>query len=429
MTTRIARSAQKSDSGVNRLMNVHTKRTKLRRTAISASLLLLTSALVGTLGVSTATADDSSPSADPTPGQSASSTPTPGESSPSTPTPSESASSDPTPSESASSDPTPQTADGDTAGKVAGNYDPKNGVIFNYPYSSLRSDQDKIRTNVDDLVRSVPTGGHLRIAMYSINDDELVDDLIAASKRGVSVQVIVNSHNVHPTPGHGSSPSFIRLRNALGTDRGYSKDPIRESWADYCVHSCRGTGGDVHYKLILADKVRKTNHDLAQFVTMMGSANLTILAARGQWNHFNTYIDGVTGHPTWSAYYDQFKEMAKDRPANPQYKLYDLRYFHHRTDDPTSYGVPTWFFPKPGHHTASSDPSFTVLRDVICTGSVDKRFNNNGRTIIRIGAYAWYQERGLWMAKRIRQLWDAGCDVSIETAVMGNTVKNILYSP
>jgi hypothetical protein len=43
--------------------------------------------------------------------------------------------------------------------------------------------------------------------------------------------------------------------------------------------------------------------------------------------------------------------------------------------------------------------------------------------------YAWYQTRGQWLAKRVRQLWNQGCQIQIVFAISSNPVKTILYSP
>jgi hypothetical protein len=67
----------------------------------------------------------------------------------------------------------------------------------------------------------------------------------------------------------------------------------------------------------------------------------------------------------------------------------------------------------------------SVLRGVKCTGAATA----NGRTTIRIAMYAWYQQRGRWLSKRVRQLWDQGCDIRVVYGIMGNTVKDTLYSP
>jgi hypothetical protein len=43
--------------------------------------------------------------------------------------------------------------------------------------------------------------------------------------------------------------------------------------------------------------------------------------------------------------------------------------------------------------------------------------------------YAWYEQRGQWLAKRVRQLWNEGCQIQIVFAISSDPVKKILYSP
>ena len=50
----------------------------------------------------------------------------------------------------------------------------------------------------------------------------------------------------------------------------------------------------------------------------------------------------------------------------------------------------------------------------------------NGRTHIRIIQYAIYQSRGELIAKKLRQLWNAGCDIQIIYSVTTRPVLSIL---
>ena len=113
--------------------------------------------------------------------------------------------------------------------------------------------------HVTSTVKSVPAGGTIRLAVFSLNDDALADALIAAVKRGVSVQIVANNHNItNSIPGLPPSPSFKRLRNVLGYQRTEpGKDPERVSFARICSRSCRGTGGSVHYKMFLFSSRRQ----------------------------------------------------------------------------------------------------------------------------------------------------------------------------
>jgi len=307
-------------------------------------------------------------------------------------------------------------------------YVPANGSKFNHPFSP--SSASDIRVHVTRTVKSVPAGGTIRIAVFSLNDDALADALIAAVKRGVSVQIVANNHNItNSIPGLPPSPSFKRLRNVLGYQRTEpGKDPERVSFARTCNRSCRGTGGSVHYKMFLFSSVGKDSYDpvtgvarascppntgatCRQWVTMMGSPNLTTKAAFGQWNH----LDTLANKDTYDLYQRWWHQMKADTPRAHPYER------------ASAGGFTSWTFPKPGT-TAATDPLMDGLRGIHCTG-VASGYGTNGRTKVRIGAYTFFGNRGDWIATKVRSLWNHGCDVAIEYSIMVDRIKKRLYSP
>ncbi|RLV48706.1 hypothetical protein D9V37_13335 [Nocardioides mangrovicus] len=296
---------------------------------------------------------------------------------------------------------------------VRGYYTPPDGTKFNYPYSSSKQ-RNKIRNHVLRTVNATPTGGSIHIAAFSVNDQTLVNALIRAKRRGVAVQVIANKHTLTGNKKFAPSKSFRMLRKKLGHNvhrRGWSDE--RVSFAKVCDKSCRGKGGNVHYKMFLFSSAGGRHGTNKQWITMMGSPNLTTFAARGQWNHLTT---ASGDQARYDAYLNMFEQMKLDRSqGSNQYQ------------DLTSINPETWFFPKPGT-TAATDPLVRGLDQIRCTG-LTQGYGRNGRTFIRIGAYTWYDTRGTWLAKKVRSLWNAGCDIAIEYSIMGNKAKKILYSP
>ncbi len=63
------------------------------------------------------------------------------------------------------------------------------------------------------------------------------------------------------------------------------------------------------------------------------------------------------------------------------------------------------------------------LNAVKCTGATTA---GNGRTRIRVIQYAIYDTRGVWIAKKLRSLWQAGCSVRIIYSVSSRPVLRIL---
>ena len=84
-------------------------------------------------------------------------------------------------------------------------------VIFNNPWGKT-SAQRRIADEYIRLIRTAASGTNVRIGFFSLSDVKLTDAMIAAKKRGVRIQVIVNSHA-------WNTKQVKRLRKALGTNR------------------------------------------------------------------------------------------------------------------------------------------------------------------------------------------------------------------
>jgi phosphatidylserine/phosphatidylglycerophosphate/cardiolipin synthase-like enzyme len=130
----------------------------------------------------------------------------------------------------------------------------------------------------------------------------------------------------------------------------------------------------------------------------------------GQWNSATTsWRRGV--HRAFSKI---FAEARRDRPASKTYR----RFVHGP--------VQSIFFPRP-RTSATYDPVMQALKKVQCKGTTsggDKRH----RTQIRVIQYALYNSRGAWIAKRLKRLWNAGCNIKIIYGVTSRPVLSILRS-
>lgn len=324
-------------------------------------------------------------------------------------------------------------------------WSPRDSTIFNYPFSPRQADRFRIRRHVLNAVRYAPGGSRIRLATFTFVDERLTRALIKAHHRGVSVQVLVNRKNI------GVSPPFHHLQRVLGHRlRGRPRTTRADaSFARTCNRSCRGTGGNLHSKLFLFSQVGHT-----QWVSMVGSANLNKFAAIGQWNHLNT----ITGQDTYVRLRHVFNQMRRDRPLRHPFERF--------ATDKTI----TWVFPKP-NTTARSDPMMRILGRIDCRATrhtgvpvpvrhqphrkpgrhpqaqhptkqhpkkqhpkkPDKKKPDKKpitrRTVIRIGMYAWFDDRGDALAKAVRHKWNQGCDVRVIYSVLNGKVKRILYDP
>lgn len=275
-----------------------------------------------------------------------------------------------------------------------GRYVMPRGSYFSFPNRGKQG-RNEIRGRVLAMIRSTWGGGTIRIATWSFRDKAVAKALIAAKKRGVSVQIVAAQ------TANKQSKTWKMLKRGLGTSMykaGHPETADRWSFARECRGACRGRGGTPHAKYFMFDLVgpHKT-----RTITVQGSMNLTTFAANGQWNAQTVSWDPVVH----SQFLQVFNEAKRNRPVAQPYRVYTA---------PTQESV---FFPMGGANPGT-DPMMRALAPVICTGG----------TVIRVNQYAIYGYRGTWLAKRLRQLWDQGCNVAIIYSVSSRPVKSILLN-
>jgi hypothetical protein len=322
-------------------------------------------------------------------------------------------------------------------------WSPHDASTFNYPFGRKR-ERYRIRHRVLAAIKGSPAGSKIRLATFTYVDKQMTTALIAAHRRGVSVQLLANRADV------GKSPPYHRLRAAIGHRLfgGPGVTAADASFARTCDRSCRGVGGTLHSKIFLFSQVGR-----ARWVSMVGSANLTMMAAEGQWNHLDTVVD----RSTYVALRRVFNQMKLDRvPAKPLWRWHSAKasawVFPHRlptpADDPivrvlrsigchapkhTGFAVPPPKpTPRPRHRhrhkaAAGTGPSRAKPTPRPVTGAPTTPWTR--RTVIRISMYAWFDARGDYLAREVRRKWNQGCDVKVLYAVLNAKVKRILYSP
>ncbi len=281
---------------------------------------------------------------------------------------------------------------------AATGYTPPGGVKTNDPLGS-RSERRAIISHLLRSIDSSPKHSHIRIASWNVRSDAIVDALIRAHKRKVSVRLILARGNANPD---NRNEGIDRLQRAL---HHYGNDKRRQSLKSHlhkCRRSCRGNSGIAHSKFFLFSRAGRA-HD----VVMNGSFNATDLASSSQWNDLYT----VRGRPrVYREYRETFRQMFRDHSVSQGYRV---RKFG---------SLETIMFPYTGKHTRT-DPVLKELNHTRCGGA---RHGTNGHTRIRIAMTAWFGVRGKKIAGRLRQMQNRGCDVRIVYAVMGNEVLRIL---
>jgi len=287
-----------------------------------------------------------------------------------------------------------------------GHYTPGGGPRFNNPLGDKTARRTLLR-HVNRTIMSVrgyrvrdprncPTDparypAEIKISLYSIADIAFVDRLIAANRRCISVQLLMNDHLDETT-----SPSWSKLVHALGGNR------KARSFAYRCTHSCRGNA-ILHSKFYLFSQAGKA-HD----VVMVGSSNMTTNASGVQWNDLYT----VAGN---RELYDQFRSMFRlmvpDRASNGP------RIFRA--------GMYTSTFYPFSNATAATDRTMRALNSIHCTGATGGT-GINGRTVLYVNMHAWHGTRGRYLAQKVRRMYDRGCYVRILYSFMGRGTYDLL---
>lgn len=271
------------------------------------------------------------------------------------------------------------------ARKKAG-WTPKNGVLFSDPTVAKR--QRVIHDQVLRSIRSTHRKGSIRIAVWNFDNRPLASALIAARRRGVTVQMVV--------AGSVDNPNFSFLRTQLNKNR---KD---DSWARKCTGGCRSSANVMHSKFLLFSRIRG-----ARNVSMFGSLNLTTAAIQRQWNDLITTRDPKLYQHLGTVFGDYARDIRKKNP----YQVTDLGKYR------------VTLFP-----ARNRNPVAAELRKVTCKGIPRQAGNGKGRTVIRIAIAGWYDSYGEQIAKQVRRLWNDGCDVKIVTTQSGRGINDKLRS-
>ncbi|GAA2391549.1 hypothetical protein GCM10010420_14680 [Streptomyces glaucosporus] len=293
-------------------------------------------------------------------------------------------------------------------GTAAGDKAVINGPVFNDPLSgpgsgTPSSGQSAVLDQLVKLIDAVPAGGTIRLALHEFKADTtqvvpaVVNRLIAAHQRGVSVKIILNSTAKN-------EPVRQRLAEQLG------EEDTGRSWVLGC-----GTGRGclarnyLHAKFSTFSKVIWPDGSSNENVVFQSSSNLT------DWYLFNSYNDAYTlsDAEMYAAYNRFFEDLRKGRtlPVNPGYGW----------TTPTGSTYRALFHPR---QKAGADPMVNTLRSVKCS------YTENGQrkqTDVRIAMLHFNQNRAA-VAEELLRLRGQGCWIDIVHAEGGvdATVASIL---
>ena len=265
-------------------------------------------------------------------------------------------------------------------------YRPSAGVTFNGPGDFAINDK------VLRAIRHSQRGSKIRAMTWNFNSWVFVRALREAHQRGVSVRVIMARSLAHE---QGWGGPYRTLKRAL---KKQNRKAEMRSWFRTCKQSCRGKRGAMHTKMYVFSKTGAQPR-----VVMSSSANLTGASATNQYN------DMYTIRGSKKAYRHSikvFNQAGRDRRAAPVvYQAGRIR---------------GWFQPRQGR----ADLVMNMLNKVRCKGA--RGAGINGRTSIRIAQDVILGNRGIRIAKKIRELDRNGCNIRLVYSQLGGNIWKIL---
>ena len=289
-------------------------------------------------------------------------------------------------------------------GQPSTNYVPPPTSFFSYPNRGAAGRQ-AIRGRVLKTIRSVwggrktPRGmtyegnGTIRLATWSFADWEVARALVAAQRRGVSVQIVAAK------TANKDHKQWRWLKQKLGQrlyipGKAGSRDKV--SFARECRGACRGPGGTAHSKYFMFDNVGNGH---IRNVVVQSSMNLTVMGYKGQWNQ--AFVNrSATIYEQFMTIYRQLRIGRVSGSSNRNF---------------VAGTTVSRFFPLRGGNR-NNDPVMRLLNRTSCAGG----------TKIRIIQYAVYGTRGTYLAKKLRSMWSRGCSVRMIYAVSSRPVISIL---
>jgi phosphatidylserine/phosphatidylglycerophosphate/cardiolipin synthase-like enzyme len=263
------------------------------------------------------------------------------------------------------------------AGEAGAAFTPRSGPIFNDPESS-HAQQYAIVQQIEDNIDTAPKGSVIRVAVYSMDLDDVANALIAAHRRGVYVKVLMDQH--------AKNSLWTRLVAELGSK--VNTKASTSSYAALCYGGCVAhhySGGKpiswLHTKYFLFSGGGKPTVTLT-------SANPTATQAEVTWNNSYTTV-GNSG--LYDAYVKNFTDMSKGAAGT-----HKPSYYWTYGSNPKAY-----YWPKAN---GASDTIDGMLKLVTCSKTYP--------TQLRIAMYQWSDTR-IAVAKRLVSMASKGCKITV----------------
>ena len=337
--------------------------------------------------------------------------------------------------------------------------EPPGGAVFNNPQGG-RDAQFRIIQTVNKAIKGTRRGSRIQMSTFLMDSKVSTRLLLAARKRGVRVQVVMDGNARNPQSrrlarvlnrdnhkrvlsaralarhhravheqrrhlrrNHGTNKQVRRehARTKHGKDRRAERKHLRDkhaklrrprgrrvvggpdrSYVKFCAKSCRHYGKPNHTKYFTFTQTGSVRN-----VVMVSSSNLNKGGALKGFN--DLYVLKRKGTLVRD-FAKVHAEMREDTSGDGDGFLRFRRG-----------NITASFYPKP----EGGDPVMASLRRVRCQGARG-RAGHGGRTAINISMFRWNSERGTTIARKLVRLDRAGCDVAIIYGAPGRKVRKVL---
>ncbi len=277
------------------------------------------------------------------------------------------------------------------------------GPFFNDPHR--KKGFFTIERKIIRTIRHTPKGSTIRIAVYSFDRMPVAKALIAAHRRGVDVQMLLNDHQY--------TKAMRAVRREIGAKR------RADSFIYRCKAGCRSAENrynNMHTKFYLFSRAGRSKH-----VVAVGSANLMLNAAIHQWNDLY-FTSG--DHALHRQFVGLFDDMAKDHDTRQPPQRFCGTPVGAACDESVDKHA-VWVYPKPSG--PRNDLELDTLARVQCL--TPNASGGRTRTRLALSMHTMRGRRGDYLAAAIRDKFAEGCKVRVSYGLIGFHTKKILGAP
>jgi phosphatidylserine/phosphatidylglycerophosphate/cardiolipin synthase-like enzyme len=283
-----------------------------------------------------------------------------------------------------------------------GRYHVPTGAFFNDPRGGWPA-RLRIEHQIVRAINATKKGATISIAVYSFDRIPVARRLIAAAHRGVHLQMLVDNHQ--------DTRAMKMVRAVIGTDRD------KKSFIYKCRAGCRTDSphGLLHSKIYMITKA-----GASKWALFYGSDNLTMNAARHQWN--DLYMSSGN-EALFNDYVGLFDDMKHDyNTEQPPYPTFcGIPKNGASCDDAVDSGTTVVF---PRLVGPRNDPIVDILNRVQCiTLTPDGK---RVRTKLMVSMHTIRGRRGDYLADAYRRKFAEGCDARFSFGIVGARTKGHL---